>query len=54
MEKYKINFIFTETIEINDILVNVLNKELSKYFQNGYKSGQLSLPYFSRKEGKIC
>ena len=33
MDKYKINFIFNNEKDINDILVNVLNKELKKYIQ---------------------
>ena len=33
MDKYKINYIFNEGKDINDILINVLNKELKKYIQ---------------------
>ena len=33
MDKYKINFIFNNEKDINDILINVLNKELKKYVQ---------------------
>ncbi len=33
MDKYKINFIFKEEKDINDILISVLNKELKKYIQ---------------------
>ncbi len=33
MDKYKIKFIFNEDKDINDILINVLNKELKKYIQ---------------------
>ncbi len=33
MDKYKINFIFNNTKDMNDILINVLNKELKKYIQ---------------------
>ena len=33
MDKYKINFIFNNEKDINDILINVLNKELKKYIQ---------------------
>ena len=31
MDKYKINYIYDENNDINDILINVLNKELKKY-----------------------
>ena len=30
MDKYKINFIFNNEKDINDILINILNKELKK------------------------
>ena len=33
MDKYKINFIFNKEKDIDDILINVLNKELKKYIQ---------------------
>lgn len=33
MDKYKINLIFNNAKDINDILINVLNKELKKYIQ---------------------
>lgn len=31
MDKYKINYIFSDDKDINDIFVKVLNKELKKY-----------------------
>lgn len=31
MGKYKINYIFNERKDINDIFIKVLNKELKKY-----------------------
>ena len=33
MDKYKINYIFNKEKDINNILINVLNKELKKYIQ---------------------
>lgn len=33
MDKYKINFIFNNEKDINDILINILNKETKKYIQ---------------------
>ena len=33
MDKYKINFIFNNEKDINDILINVLNKELKNIFR---------------------
>ena len=33
MDKYKMNFIFNNERDINDILINVLNKELKRYIQ---------------------
>ncbi len=31
MDKYQINYIFSEEIDIHDIFLKVLNKELKKY-----------------------
>lgn len=45
MDKYKINFIFYNTKDMNDILINVLNKELKKYIQMISKN--------DKKEAKI-
>lgn len=33
MDKYKINYIYNENNDINDIFIKVLNKELKKYIQ---------------------
>ena len=33
MDKYKINFIFNNENDINDILINILDRELKKYIQ---------------------
>ncbi len=33
MDKYKINFIFNNEKNINDIIIKTLNKELKKYIQ---------------------
>ena len=33
MDKYKINYIFNSEKDINDILINVLKKEIKKYIQ---------------------
>ena len=58
MDKYKINFIFINENDINDILINVLNKELKKYIQiicKNKKCGVSSLcTRFSLEEGKNC
>ncbi len=58
MDKYKINFIFNTKKDINDILVNVLNKELKKYFQvickNAKKEATSSCTRFSLKGDKSC
>ncbi len=40
MDKYKINYIFSETKDINEIFISVLNKELT------------SCPHLSLKEVK--
>ena len=58
MDKYKINFIFNNENDINDILINVLNKELKKYIQmicKNYKREVTSLcTRFSLEGGKNC
>ena len=43
MDKYKINYIFNEDKDINDILINVLNKELKKYIQMICKNDKMFL-----------
>lgn len=56
MDKYKINFIFNNEKDINDILINVLNKELKKYIQMICKNKKSELPssctYLSGDGGK--
>ena len=58
MDKYKINFIFNNENDINDILINVLNKELKKYIQIICKNKKCEVPTlctrFSLGEGKNC
>lgn len=58
MDKYKINYIFNEEKDINDILINVLNKELKKYIQMICKNKKCEVPSsctrFSLEEGKRC
>ena len=58
MDKYKINFIFNNENDINDILINVLNKELKKYIQIICKNKKCevssSCMRFSLEEGKNC
>ena len=45
MDKYKINYIFNNEKDINDILINVLNKELKKYIQMICKNKKTELYY---------
>lgn len=58
MDKYKINFIFNNEKDINDILINVLNKELKRYIQTICKSNKRevtsSCVYLSLERGKNC
>ena len=58
MDKYKINFIFNNENDINDILINVLNKELKKYIQmickNKKREVTSSCTYLSPEGGKNC
>ena len=54
MDKYKINYIFNEDKDINDILINVLNKELKKYIQLICKNDKTSCTRFSLEGGKNC
>ena len=58
MDKYKINFIFNNEKDINDILINVLNKELKKYIQMICKEKQREVSswctYLSLEGGKNC
>lgn len=58
MDKYKINFIFNNEKDINDILINVLNKELKKYIHMICKNDKREVPSsctrFSLEGGKNC
>lgn len=57
MDKYKINYIFNEEEDINDIFINVLNKELKKYILMICKSKKYevsSCSYLSLERGKNC
>lgn len=58
MDKYKINFIFNNEKDINDILIKVLNKELKEYIQMICKNdkGELtsSCPYLSVEGDNNC
>lgn len=58
MDKYKINYIFNNDKDINDILINVLNKELKKYIQMICKEKQREVSslytYLSLEGGKHC
>ena len=58
MEKCKINYIFSEEKDINDILTSVLNKELKKYIQMicKNKKSEVLLPCVScsRENAKNC
>ncbi len=56
MDKYKVNYIFNEEKDINDILIKVLNKELKKYIEMICKNKKLevssSCTRFSLERGK--
>ncbi|MBP3920512.1 MAG: hypothetical protein J6D28_02990 [Bacilli bacterium] len=56
MDKYKIEFIFNEEKDINDILIKVLNKELKKYIEMICKNEKMEVPspctYLSLEGGK--
>ena len=57
MDKYKIEFIFDEEKDINDIFIQVLNKELKKYLEmicKSKKSELSSYTQFSLERGKNC
>lgn len=58
MNKYKINYIYNENNDINDIFVSVLNKELKKYIQMICKTKKDEVPssctYLSLERGKNC
>lgn len=56
MDKYKINYIFNQEQNINDVFIKVLNKEIKKYIQMICKKGKNELPssctYLSQEGGK--
>lgn len=58
MDKYKINYIFNEDKDINDVLIKVLNKELKKYIGMICKNEKCEMPssctYLSQERGKNC
>lgn len=55
MDKYKINFIFNNEKDINDILIKVLNKELKKYIKKICDKNETSLcSYLSLEGDKNC
>lgn len=58
MDKYKINYIYDENNDINDILIKILNKELKKYIQmickNDKREVTSSCTYLSLEGGKNC
>ena len=58
MDKYKINFIFNNENDINDILINILDRELKKYIQkickNDKREVTSSCTRFSLEGGKNC
>ena len=58
MDKYKINYIFSEEKDINDIFIKVLNKELKKYILMICKNKKCevlsSCAYLSQERRKNC
>ena len=58
MDKYKINYIYNENNDINDIFIKVLDKELKKYIQMICKSKKCEIPssctQFSSEGYKNC
>lgn len=58
MDKYKINYIFNEDKDINDVFIKVLNKELKKYMgmicKNKKSEISSSCTRFSLEGGKNC
>ena len=58
MGKYKINYIYDENNDINDIFIKVLSKELKKYIQIICKNKKFEVPsscaYLSLEGGKNC
>ena len=58
MDKYKINYIYNENNDINDIFIKVLKRELKKYIQTICKEKQSEVSslrtYLSLERGKHC
>lgn len=58
MDKYKINYIYNENNDINDVFIKVLNKELKKYIVMSCKNKKCEVPSsctrFSLEGGKNC
>ncbi len=58
MGKYKINYIYDENNDINDIFIKVLDKELKKYIEMICKNKKSEVPspctYLSLEGGKNC
>ena len=58
MDKYKINYIFNEDKDINDLLIKILNKELKKYIKMICKNEKCEVPssctYLSQERSKSC
>ena len=56
MDKYKINYIYDENNDINDIFIKILNKELKKYIQVICKNEKCEVPSsctYLKKEVRI-
>lgn len=58
MDKYKINYIYSENNNINDIFIKVLNKEIKKYIIMICKNKKCEVPssctYLSLERRKSC
>jgi len=58
MDNYKINYIFAEETDINDILIKVLNIELKKHLEMICKNIKNEIPelytQFTIEGGKNC
>lgn len=50
MDKYKINYIYNENNDINDIFIKVLNKELKKYILMICKNEKYEVPLSQERE----
>lgn len=58
MDKYKVNYTFSEDEDINEIFIKILDKELKKYIQKSCKNKKCEVPssciYLSLGGGKNC